>query len=278
MRALFAWTFVLLVLHGDSFAEGLGSRERHRRIRSLHGPIHVWSPAGYDPATAATVVFVHGYFVNVDDAWTTYQLAMQFRTSQVNALFIACEAPDSQDDAVSWTSLDAMLRVVADRHGALPGGRLVVIGHSGAHRTLAGWLAEPRLDTIALVDAAYNDLAGYRAWLGERSSRRFIDVGDVTRPMTDMFHRALPETVTVERFPPPERGTLPVEAWDARVVYVRSYMGHMQLVTGGVAIPMILRTLDAPLLDDIDRSSPIIGARAGSAGTGLSHARATRAF
>jgi hypothetical protein len=141
--------------------------------------------------------------------------------------------------------------------GPLPTGRLVALGHSGAHRTISMWLDEPRLKTISLIDAAYGDLSAYRKWLLAGGDRRLIDVGDLTRSATDSIHEALPETVIVDRFPPPEEGALPGDSQRARVLYVRSYMGHMTLVTGGVAIPMILRALLAPLVDGADRTTPL---------------------
>lgn len=247
---------VLLALCGAAHA-ATGKHERHLRFRTQHGPVHLWFPAGYDRATAATVVFVHGYFADVDTAWSRYHLAAQFRVSRMNALFIACEAPTSQHDRVAWASLGDLLSAVAGKLEQLPDGRLVVIGHSGAHRTLAGWLDEPRVDTIALVDAAFSDLSAYRVWLEQRTGRRLIDVGDVTRAVTDAFHDDLPDTLVVDRFPPPERGMMSPDVQYARVVYVRSFMGHMELVTGGVALPMILRALEAPLVEDLGRDTTI---------------------
>lgn len=233
--------------------------ERHLRVRSPHGAVHVWSPGGYDPATAATVIYVHGYFADVDSAWSGHHLAAQFRASGLNALFVACEAPGDATQPVAWTSLGELLALVRRATGALPNGRVVALGHSGAHRTLLRWLDEPRLDTIALVDAAYGDLSTYDAWLDARDDRRLIDVGDVTRAATDVFHESRPETFVIDRFPPPERGTLSLDALDARIVYVRSYMGHMALVTGGVAIPMVLRAVAAPLVEHARRDAPLAG-------------------
>lgn len=232
-------------------------RERHVRIRTRRGPLHVWTPAGYDPGTAATVVYVHGYFAHVDDAWTRYHLAAQFRASRLNALFIACEAPALERDAVAWPSLDALLTTVQRQLEPLPAGRVVAMGHSGAHRTIATWLDDPRLDTIALIDAGYRDLSPFAAWLQQRANRRLFDVGAATLPLTDRFHRSLPETMIVERFPPREAGVLPDEAASAQIVYVRARMSHMELVTSGVAIPMLLRLVSAPLVAGFERASPI---------------------
>ena len=42
---------------------------QHTRLRTPNGAVHVWKPAAYDPSTAGIVIYVHGYYVDVDDAW-----------------------------------------------------------------------------------------------------------------------------------------------------------------------------------------------------------------
>jgi hypothetical protein len=253
MRAV--TTFMLLVtLSGLAVAET--PREHHKRLRTSHGPVHLWSPAGYDWQTAALVIYVHGYCDDVDYAWVTHRLAAQFRASGLNALFIAPEAPTSDRESVSWSSLSELLDLVSANE-PMPGGRVVAIAHSGGWRTVAGWLAEPRLDTIALIDAGYGDLTAYSNWLSRRPDRRLLDVGDLMKERTDAFHERLPQTVVIERFPPAHSGSLPEPAREAQVVYVRSTMGHMELVTSGIAIPMILRALSAPLVSDAERTAPL---------------------
>ncbi|HSK03888.1 MAG TPA: hypothetical protein VK932_21695 [Kofleriaceae bacterium] len=232
------------------------------RIATRRGPVRVWVPDGYEPAAAATVVYVHGYYVSVDEAWREHRLPEQFAASRLNALFIVGGAPEGPRERVTWPSLTRLLATVARGVPVeLPAGRVVAIGHSGAHRTLATWLDERRLRTIALVDAAYDDLAGYRAWLGRSRHRRLITVGADTRRRTDRFHRALPGSRVVEGFPPPAAGTLPADVRSARVLYIRASRGHMDLVTDGVALPMLLRTLRGPLVGDQPRSSPLVPLR-----------------
>src|SRR5690349_5160861 len=41
----------------------------HARLETPRGPVHVWTPRGYDPETAITVIYVHGYQIDVDEAW-----------------------------------------------------------------------------------------------------------------------------------------------------------------------------------------------------------------
>jgi hypothetical protein len=223
-------------------------RVRHLRMKTPNGPVHVWSPANYDRDTAGIVVYIHGYFTDVDRAWKYHRLPKQFAASSINALFIACEAPTGLRDSVKWNSLDDLLEAVNEQvPGDLPEGRVIVVGHSGAHRTISQWLHEQRIDTIVLVDALYDNPEKFAAWLHEDPDRRLIDAAVLTRPWTDALHAALPETLLFRRFPPASAGRLE-GARGARVVYVHSQHDHMSLVTGGVALPMLLRALTLPTI------------------------------
>jgi len=247
---------LIVALVSLAFVPAAAAEGIHLRFRTPHGVVHVWTPDGYDAESAALLVYVHGYFANVDDAWRAYQLGAQFAESGVNAMFVACEAPQAPDDEVSWTSYADLLAAVAARV-ELPEGKRVVMGHSGAHRTISEWLDDDSIDTLALLDAGYGPLDAYATWLDARADRRLIDVGDLTREWTDPFHAELPATYVIDRFPPPERGELAAKAQDAQVVYVRSKMGHMSLVTRGIAIPMVLRVLDIPMVANAHRDDPI---------------------
>lgn len=228
-------------------------RAHHTRFVTDHGPVHVWQPAHYERETAGIVVYVHGYFTNVDDAWRRHRLARQFARSGINALFVACEAPIGPRQAIAWTSIDELLATIAAHLEAeLPPGRIVAVGHSGAHRTISAWL-DDGVDTIALIDAMYGELPGLRDWLESSTDRRLIDVAATTRRWSDELHDVLAETLVFERFP--HARNLP-GARDARIVYVRTRLDHMELVTGGVALPMILRALQLPKVSRVRANSP----------------------
>jgi hypothetical protein len=226
----------------------LVARGKHWRLDTPHGPVHVWIPGGYDASRAETIVYVHGYYVHVDDAWDNYHLATQFASSAINAVFIACEGPAAPNENVSWDSFGPLLDSVEQGLGQkLPRKRVVTVGHSAAYRTLLGWLDEPQIDTVVLVDAAYGEIAQYQKWVNASEQHRLIDVGDDTRAWTDQLHAGLPETVVLDQFPSLEDG-IPREAAKARILYIKSNLGHFPLVTGGIALPMILRTLRAKRL------------------------------
>jgi len=233
-----------------------GASPQHTRLRTQNGAVHIWKPAAYDPSTAGIVIYVHGYYVDVDDAWHDHQLAKQFAESGLNALFVACEAPRGPTHRIPWPSVSSLLVAVAGKLDAPPDAKVIAIGHSGAHRTLLSWLDDDRLDTVALLDAHYGELPRVRSWLVASAERRLIDVGDLTRPWTDQLHSSLPETLVFEEFPSPDSGRLP-GARGAQIVYVRSRLGHMSLVTGGVALPMVLRALRLPMVTDASRTNPI---------------------
>ena len=90
---------------------------RHVRIDGPRGPIHVWIPASYRADTAATILYVHGYFDDADTAWTGHQLPQQFAMSALNALFIVPEAPVAAKTPINYPDLSEVIRMVEDKAG-----------------------------------------------------------------------------------------------------------------------------------------------------------------
>src|SRR5262249_44753492 len=127
----------------------------------------------------------------------------------------------------------------ADRLGvALPTSRLVAVGHSGAYRTLAAWLANPRLDTVVQLDALYIEY-GLLPWMRASKDHRLVNIVYETGNVSEYLHRWLPGTQRVDGLP---AGGLP----DARILYVKTDVGHWELVTAGVALPLALRAIGVP--------------------------------
>jgi hypothetical protein len=219
-------------------------------LDTARGAVHVWVPEGYDAATAATVVFVHGYWIHVDEAWESYRLSQQFALSGINAVFIAPDAPTNKWAPLAWPSLAELVRTVADRVDlAMPTQRLVVIGHSGAYRTLAAWLANPALDTVIQLDTAYTEY-GLVPWVRASTDHRLVNIVYETGHYSDYLHRQLPSTRRVDGLP---LDGLP----DARILYVRTDVGHWDLVTGGVALPLALRAIGVPAVATAPAELPV---------------------
>lgn len=209
------------------------------------GAVHVWTPRGYEPRSAGVLIYVHGYFTDADEAWRLHNLPEQFRASRRNALFIVPEAPVGGADRVRWDDprkLLAAVRAHCDEL-VLPAGPVVAMGHSGAYRTIAAWLEAPRLEEVILIDGFYWNEQEFAAWLqGDAGGRRrrLVIVGFETAERAEQFLLANFGDALV-RDAVPERGIdFRRREREARVVYLRSQYGHMELVAEGRVIPVLL--------------------------------------
>lgn len=210
------------------------ANSHHERIRTARGPLHVWAPADFDATTADLVIYVHGYFVTIDQAWRRHRLARQFERAGRNALFVVPGAPSAHVDPIDWPSLDELIANVP----RAPAGRVIVVAHSGAIRTIRSWFASERLSAVVLLDAMYGPLPEVVPWLAADASHRLIDVSEMTRPWADELHRELPDTITLDAIPDP---TDDLRA--ARILHLRTQIGHHELVTEGKVIPRLLQLL-----------------------------------
>jgi len=214
----------------------------HWRIKTAEGAVHVWIPAGYDRATAGTVIYVHGYYVNVDQAWSEYNLARQFRASHQNALFIVPEAPAGNDDPVNWPALKDLRRAVARANITLPDGPVIVMGHSGAFRTIMQWVDHRLIEQIILLDAMYAGESAFDEYIGSgkrADEHKLIVVGASTAQESAGFAKKYKFAVARERMPSSVSGFTRHER-NARLLYVRSQYEHMAIVTSGKVIPTLL--------------------------------------
>lgn len=235
------------IAHADADAKDTG---QHVRFGTPRGAVHVWTPQGYDKDSARIVVYLHGFYVDVDHAWRDHELAAQFERSGLNAVFVACAAPSGPKDPITFTSLETLLAQVGQRVGGLPTGEVIVVAHSGAHWMLRSWLGRDRLDSVVLLDAIYGEIPQLREWLDASDEHRLVDVAELTRPWADEFHASLSRTSVIPELPSSDA------AWreatgDSPIVYVHSRIGHMKLVTGGRVIPMILGSFGSRESNDL---------------------------
>jgi hypothetical protein len=216
----------------------------HLRIETKHGPLNIWRPPNYDSRRAGVVIYIHGYFTSVDQAWADDQLAMQFRDSGLNALFIAIEAPGSNGQDVFWKSLGDLLRTVEDRAPySVPRGPVVVVGHSAAYRTILFWLDDSRVQYVILLDALYSGEPEFGYWLRPHphtQPHRMVLVATDTRRQSSRFARHIYGTA--------RRGSIPAKSssftlreTDARLLYLRSQYEHNEILSNGKVIPVLLQ-------------------------------------
>ena len=216
---------------------------RHWRVKTNAGAVHVWVPPGYERATAGTVIYVHGYWTDADGAWREHNLARQFRQSRQNALFIVPDAPASNEDGVKWPALKDLRRAIARANIMLPDGPVVVMGHSGAFRTVMQWVDHRLVEQIILLDAMY---AGERAFdefigTGKRADQhKLIVVGADTATGSQTFAKKYKFAVAREKMPE-DYSELSKRERRAKLLYIHSQFGHMEIVTNSKVIPVLLR-------------------------------------
>lgn len=219
----------------------------HVRVATERGPIHVWRPAGYDARSGGVVLYVHGYYTDVDRAWDEHGLERQFLRSGRNALFICPEAPAGANEAVRWTRLDELLATVERLGGlSLPRGPVAAVAHSGGFRTIMYWLSAPRLTSVTLLDGLYGQEAPFLEWLRavEPSDRRLLLV---TTTWTDRIRGLVAPVSPRVELPSIPEGGLPAElAARAGLHVYRSQYGHMELVAEGRALPVLVAASGVP--------------------------------
>jgi hypothetical protein len=213
----------------------------HTRLMTARGPVHLWRPAGYDPRTAGTIVYVHGYYTDVDSAWLGHDLEGQFSRSGRNALYICPEAPSAFTDPVSWESLTDLFSMV-EAHGRvdIPSGPVVAVAHSGGFRTLVPWLGSGLVDSVILVDALYGQEDAFVSWLrqGGNEARHLTLVStSMTRRIQNLM-APIADRVVFDAIPAePQTGAT---SRQHRLRFYRSQYGHMELITEGKALPVLI--------------------------------------
>jgi hypothetical protein len=220
---------------------------KHWRLWTRHDAVHVFQPANYQPSSAGTVVFVHGYYVDADQAWTEFELGDQFSESGRNALFIAPEATIGDEEDVFWPDLGELVRTVAALTKAkTPEGPVVVIAHSGGFRTVLNWLGDWKVREIVLLDGAYGRLRDFKRWVEAGSNRRQLvltssSTAERAREFVEKF-RGAAESPNV----PEDAESFPPEAKAAPVIYIESQYEHTEMVKNKKVIPILLRLSPLP--------------------------------
>lgn len=229
----------------SEYVEQLLDDGKHVRFGTKeNGPVHVWRPRTYRSDTAATVIYVHGFFTSVDQALREHQLISQFRDSGRNGLFIIPEARSWRTDPVFWPELEELI-VAVERRLKLkrPKGPIVLLGHSGAYKTFAEWLKHENVRQVLLIDGMYGNEPEFKAWLdAQPGPRQLVLIGYDTQQRAEWLARKRAPSVRLDTLPW-LYDELPSAIRQAPLVSVQSErLDHMQLVTDGRLIPWLLHS------------------------------------
>lgn len=227
------------------YVEQLLDDGQHVRFGTAeNGPVHVWRPRTYRSDTAVTVIYLHGFFTSVDQAVREHRLISQFRDSGRNALFIIPEARSWRTDPVFWPELEKLLVAVEKRlRLKRPKGPIVLLGHSGAYKTIAGWLTHEKVNQVLLVDGLYGNESDFRQWLDSPPGpRQLVLIGYDTQQRAEWMLKRRAPSVQLDTLPW-LYDELPPAIRKAQLVSVQSErLDHMQLVTDGRLLPWLLHS------------------------------------
>lgn len=193
----------------------------HQRFVTGNGPVHAWCPEGIEPELL--VVYVHGYFDSVDDAFRDHGLVQQFKASGVRALFVLIDGPKGPQERVAWTAFAPLATELERSLGRKVPARVMAMGHSGGNRTLREWTKERLVTDMVLLDAFYGDPSHWTSFLARVPNGRVQLVGALTFKKADAWRRSLPAAAA------------------RRVEQLVANTDHMGVITDGVWIPRLLK-------------------------------------
>jgi hypothetical protein len=157
-------------------------------------------------------------------------------------MFVVPDAPASNDDAVNWPALKDLRHAVARANITLPDGPVIVMGHSGAFRTVMQWVDHRLVEQIILLDAMYAGESAFDAYIGSgkrADEHKLIVVGSSTAQESASFAKKYKFAVAREKMPASVSGFTRREK-NARLLYVHSQYEHMSIVTSSKVIPTLL--------------------------------------
>lgn len=273
MQSSLSGLFLILILiipltsNGKNPAEALKQTSFYKRYTTSAGPIHVWKPATYDHKTAGTVIYAHGYYVDADKAWKNHKLSKQFEDSKKNAVFLVPEVPSDFEEHIPWDSFDKLLLYAKTAGVKFPKGPMVVMGHSGAYRTIVKWLPSKKINEIYLLDAVYLHHEEFRKWALKRKSNRLIALSEITYKNSLLLIKDVKDAVL--RGDMPDHGEFTEKEKKAPILVIKSQYDHHAIIETMKVIPSILQLSHLKTLKVNQKTEKIVNKNEKKTRTGL---------
>ncbi|HWU87498.1 MAG TPA: hypothetical protein VN253_09500, partial [Kofleriaceae bacterium] len=134
-------------------------------------------------------------------------------------------------------------RAVTRANIRLPEGPIVVMGHSGAFRTVMQWVDHRLIDQIILLDALYAGESAFDEFIHKgkhADEHKLIVVGADTAQDSVGFVKKYKFARAREKVPAAMSGFTKDER-RSKLLYIRSQYDHMAIVTSQKVIPLLLR-------------------------------------
>ena len=208
----------------------------------------ILAPSGFsDRDKQVDLVFwFHGWHNNIDTALQYYHLASQFMASRRHAVLVLAETgknvPDSYGGKLQKPGVFAgLVRDVLDKLKAEKiiskkclSGNIILAGHSGAYRVMAGILenGDIQVNEVELFDALYGEVNIFRNWILGNNAHRFINwytnYGGTDSTSIEMINdfkkMRIPCLITEEKL------LDPISIRKSRILFVHSEHQHNDII------------------------------------------------
>ncbi|MGN6193637.1 MAG: hypothetical protein ACTHOB_01785 [Ginsengibacter sp.] len=205
------------------------------------------TPKNFRAGAKADMIFwFHGWNNNIDSALVRYGLSRQFAESKINAVLVLSEtakhAPDSyggkleQSGTFSRLVNDVLKKLheekVVSRNCNV--GHVILAGHSGAYRVMAGILQNGNVpvNEVILFDALYANTAQFLNWLKADAGHRFInlytDHGGTLEETQSMLQQIRDLKLPVDTLE--ESSLTPQIISDNKILFIHSMHPHNDII------------------------------------------------
>ena len=174
-------------MEGHTYKNEIFSFQEHYADSS----VLIFVPKGFRPTQSTNIiVYVHGWYNNIDSACAQFKLIEQFSESNKNAVFVFPEGPKNAPDSFGgkMEDKDGLKNLFEDVVKYLKKkkivnstkiGKIFLAGHSGAYRAIAysvdqGGLTKNISDVI-LFDALYAETEKFLKWI-QNFNGKFVNI------------------------------------------------------------------------------------------------------
>lgn len=209
--------------------------------------VAIFIPNGFKPGEVTNfIVYVHGWYNNIDSACAQFKLIEQFSESNKNAIFIFPEGPKNSPDSYCGRleKKDGLKNLINDATKFLSEkgklntakvGNIILAGHSGAYRAISfclmrGGLTENISDVI-LFDALYGETEKYAHWI-KNYNGRFINIytdNGGTKNETENLMDDL-DGWGISYFKSEENELSPDDLSNNRLIFIHTDLTHNQVI------------------------------------------------
>jgi hypothetical protein len=240
---------------GHRYKEKLYPAAQHYQDNS----VAIFVPRGFRASPDVDLVLhFHGWFNNVTNVLSQFQLPEQFAASRRNAILVVPQGPRDAPDSFGGKLEDAgsFARFLAELHDVLKGvpgcgqaplGRVILSGHSGGYRVIARCLAQNgatnTVREVWLFDALYAEADKYEAWW-QATHGRLLNIHTKdggTRAETEKFLARM-KALGAPLLAGTDESLSPTQLREARLIFISTDLGHNEVVAKRKSFQRFLET------------------------------------